>query len=626
MGTITVNAGEYDRVNTPVSCQVNNLDFSSEQYELQLFEKKLGPEEFVSAQLEMDRDLLWWILAGHTPKRSKRVYELRKVPKRGGDRQVQIEDNGTSLILSDDKKRVLAYQYEEAKVPEGVDHIYSRGGFIHPLWSPNGEVLTRIQPPDHYHHYGIWNPWTRTEFEGEEIDFWNLAKGRATVEVAVRPVGITGDIYGEIASTHSHIVKADSIHMDDRVALRENWKIRAWHTDPDRKIGLVDVYSQLHCATSNPLIIKEYRYQGFGFRARSNWDDQTATLQTSEGLDKATGNASRARWCKIQGPTASGVSGIIFMTHPANFNFPEPIRIWPVGTNEGKENVFFNFNPAQDRDWKLEPGNGYGLRYRMLVFDGEIDSLTTENFWSDFAHPPVATFKRHTTLLGKRVLVYTKNGEGFIHDNISTSIEALRSLGKQHGFQVDVSDDPKLFTKTNLAQYDALVFSNTNNEIFNTSSQREAFQQYIRTGGGFVGIHSASGSERDWPWFWKMLGGKFHRHAPHQSFSVDVVEPNHPSTAHLPLRWETGDECYYLKQLNPDIKILLAADLTTVQDEGKEDYPGDTFGNTFPLAWCHSFDGGRQWYTSLGHDKEHYENPVFIQHILGGILWVVQKE
>lgn len=225
----------------------------------------------------------------------------------------------------------------------------------------------------------------------------------------------------------------------------------------------------------------------------------------------------------------------------------------------------------------------------------------------------------------RKIMVYTKNGEGYVHENIKSSITALKKLGEENGFQVDASDDPSIFTDNNLKQYAALVFSNTNNQVFDMEEQKAAFQKYIRSGGGFVGIHSASGSERQWPWFWQLLGGTFYRHAPMQTFRVKVLDKQHASTNMLPEIWEREDECYYLKNLNPDIKVLLVADMNSVTDEEKDQYPGEVFYQSFPLAWYHEFDGGRQWYTSLGHKPEHYEDELFMKHILGGIQWVIQE-
>ena len=228
-----------------------------------------------------------------------------------------------------------------------------------------------------------------------------------------------------------------------------------------------------------------------------------------------------------------------------------------------------------------------------------------------------------------RVLVYTRNhvtnGKGYVHDNIATSVAMIRQLASTNGFVVDASDNPSVFTPENLKKYRAMIFSNANNEAFENDTQRDAFKGFIQSGGGFVGIHSASGSERQWPYYWAVLGGKFKRHPPLQKFSIEVLDPKHPATAHLGATWQWEDEFYYLDNLNPRIHVLLAGDLSTLKDNDKANYPGQTFGNLFPLAWCQEFDGGRQFYTALGHKIEYYSKPDFQKHVLGGILWVLHK-
>ncbi len=227
----------------------------------------------------------------------------------------------------------------------------------------------------------------------------------------------------------------------------------------------------------------------------------------------------------------------------------------------------------------------------------------------------------------KRVLIYTRNytpdGKGFVHDNIADSVVAIFKLGKENGFAVDVSDDPNTFTVQNLKKYNALVFSNSNNEAFENDAQRDAFKKYIQSGGGFVGIHSASGSERKWPYFWEVLGGKFVRHPKFQKFTLRVKDPNHPATKDLPATFEWADECYYLDNLNPDIHPLVVTDPAKIEDPKKAEYPGDRFGDSLPLVWCHTFDGGREYYIALGHKKEDYANPLLIKQILGGIQWAM---
>lgn len=224
---------------------------------------------------------------------------------------------------------------------------------------------------------------------------------------------------------------------------------------------------------------------------------------------------------------------------------------------------------------------------------------------------------------GKKILIYTKNGKGYVHDNLEASVKALKEICEKEGILTDVSDNPSVFTPDNLAQYDAIVFSNTNNEGFDNEEQKKVFQDYCRSGKGFAAIHSANATERQWPWYWALVGGKFIRHAPHQEFDIIVTDPNHPSTSVLPERWTVSDECYYSYQLNPDIHVLLSADMTTVEDKGKGDYPGDTFYKSFPLCWCHTFEDGRQWYTAIGHDAEFYQDETFRAHLRGGVLWVL---
>jgi uncharacterized protein len=196
--------------------------------------------------------------------------------------------------------------------------------------------------------------------------------------------------------------------------------------------------------------------------------------------------------------------------------------------------------------------------------------------------------------------------------------------GRGGGFAVDASDDPAVFSDTSLKQYAAIVFSNSNNEAFTSDVQREAFKHYIESGGGFVGIHSASGSERSWPYFWSVLGGKFVVHPKLQTFTVQVVDRSFPPTKNLPVQFEWTDECYFIAQLNPDIHPLLVTDRTRLSSLELMKIDVSSFPNPLPLAWYHEFDGGREFYIALGHNKEEYANPLLYGMIEGGILWAMK--
>jgi type 1 glutamine amidotransferase len=225
-----------------------------------------------------------------------------------------------------------------------------------------------------------------------------------------------------------------------------------------------------------------------------------------------------------------------------------------------------------------------------------------------------------------RVLVYQKNGKGFVHDNLAASAAAIRELGKQYGFGVDVSTNSAVFADETLKTYQALIFANSNNEAFENNEQRTAFQRYIMRGGGFVGIHSSTGSERQWAYFQQLQGAKFLRHSPLQKFTIDVVDRTHPANAHLDSTWTWADECYFFTNLNPGIKVLLAVDTNSLKDPKLATAPGQKANGVFPLAWYHEFDGGREFYTSLGHKIEYYSDPVFRKHLLGGIRWVMGEK
>ncbi len=241
---------------------------------------------------------------------------------------------------------------------------------------------------------------------------------------------------------------------------------------------------------------------------------------------------------------------------------------------------------------------------------------------------PFAMAVEKASILKKvKVLVYTKNGKGFVHDNIPYAVKCIQKLGKENGFDTDVSDDPTVFTEANLKQYTLLIFPSTNNDVFDTDQQRLVFRRYIEAGGGFVGLHSVTGTERNWQWFKQMLGGTFAWHAINQKFSVKVIDPSHPSVAGLPKVWERKDECYFAKELYPGIKVIMAHDFTTLdssnpaQAEKIKTYSAP-FSGLYPAVWYQQFDGGNIWITALGHDKENYEDPVFIKHILQGINYV----
>lgn len=215
------------------------------------------------------------------------------------------------------------------------------------------------------------------------------------------------------------------------------------------------------------------------------------------------------------------------------------------------------------------------------------------------------------------ILVFTKT-TGFRHDSIPAGIAAVRSLGQQYGFEVDDTEDDSVFNDQDLSKYRVVFFLNTTGEILN-SNQQAAFERFIRRGGGFVGIHSATDTEYEWPWYGKLVGAYFHSHPAIQFAVTRRVDVTHPSTRSLPVEWIRADEWYNFRQpLDPGVTTLLTLD--------EESYSGGIMGARHPLSWYHAYDGGRAWYTAMGHTSETYAEPEYLAHILGGIMWAARSD
>ena len=328
---------------------------------------------------------LWWIVQPTDSKRQRTFQLVKKAMSSPAKPAVTVVDDSGALVIKANGKNVLQYNYKTHYPPAGVDSAFKRSGFIHPLWSPAGNVLTQINPPDHRHHMGIWNPWTDVMFRGKMVDFWNLGDKKGTVRFDHFIAKESGAVYGGFKALQQHIVLPDSSSANEQTAMNEVWDVRVFNVGSN--MWLWDFTSTLNCATNDSVLLKEYRYGGFGFRATPDWNNKNSNVLTSDGKTRKNADASTARWCMIDGNTKTGHSGIVFMSYPANYNFPEPMRVWPEDMN-GRGDVFFSFSPTRNTDWPLAPGKDYVLKYRMLVFDNTLTPQQAEAAWQNFAHPP----------------------------------------------------------------------------------------------------------------------------------------------------------------------------------------------------------------------------------------------
>jgi type 1 glutamine amidotransferase len=215
-----------------------------------------------------------------------------------------------------------------------------------------------------------------------------------------------------------------------------------------------------------------------------------------------------------------------------------------------------------------------------------------------------------------KVLVFCKTA-GFHHNSIAVGVPAIMKLGAENGFLVDSTTNAEMFTTANLKQYAAVIFLSTTGDVLN-DTQQAAFEQYIKAGGGFVGVHAATDTEYGWPWYGNLVGAYFKSHPKQQDAVLHVVDRSFIATKHLPEDWKRWDEWYNYKWIADDLHVLIKID--------EKSYTGGENGDNHPMAWYHSFDGGRAFYTELGHTDESYADPLYLKHLLGGIQYAIGKK
>ncbi len=213
-----------------------------------------------------------------------------------------------------------------------------------------------------------------------------------------------------------------------------------------------------------------------------------------------------------------------------------------------------------------------------------------------------------------RVLVFARSAD-FVHASIPAGMDAIQKLGAENGFDVDTTKLATAFAEDNLSKYAAVIFLNTTGDVLDYR-QEAAFERYIQSGGGFVGIHAATDTEYDWGWYGRLVGAYFSDHPAEQDARFVIRDRNHPSTEHFTdSSWMLHEELYNLKKINPEIRVLLTIDETS--------YQGGTLGGDHPMSWYHDYDGGRSFYTAIGHLPATYSNENYLKHVLGGIQYAI---
>jgi len=302
--------------------------------------------------------------------------------KKGG---VMAERKEEKLRFSFGGKTLMEYQAEPGALPrEDIKKVFTRGGYLHPIFTPAGKLVTDDFPVQHTHHHGIWFPWTKTVFEGRHPDFWNAGAGTGSVDFVKLEKSWSGAVHGGLVARHRFVDL--TAKPKPKVALEETWEVRVYALTGGKKPRLIfDLISTQTCAGKSPLLMPQYRYGGLGVRGNRAWDHNEANptlFLTANGVsDRRAGHATRARWCWMGGRVKGALAGIAILGHPGNFRAPQPMRIHPG-------EPFFNFAPQQFGPMAIRPEKNFVSRYRFVVADGAPNASEIHRFWTDYAHPP----------------------------------------------------------------------------------------------------------------------------------------------------------------------------------------------------------------------------------------------
>lgn len=310
------------------------------------------------------------------------ILSAGKLPASGG---VNVKRHQGALEFMVAGKPAFTYQMDKDAVPRpDIKPEYKRAGYLHPITTPAGTVVSDDYPAQHVHHHGIWTPWTKTSFQGRSPDFWNMGAKTGTVEFVALDRTWSGAVHGGFVARHKFV---DLSAPSPVVALHETWEVTGYDV-PSRGSGpalsVFELTLTQTCATNDPLILPQYHYGGFGYRGRGEWlGKDKAFFLTSEGTtDRVKANHERMRWVHLWGQLPGGPAGLTVLGHPENFRAPQPVRVHP---NE----PYVSFIPSQLGDWKIEPGKPYVARFRFVAFDGEPDRARLEALWQGYAHPAV---------------------------------------------------------------------------------------------------------------------------------------------------------------------------------------------------------------------------------------------
>ena len=288
-----------------------------------------------------------------------------------------VETDDTIVIRFGDNPAVT-YQKALVPPPAGVDPIYTRSGFIHPVRSPSGEAVTGIHPDDHYHHLGLWHAWVKTKVDGQDVDFWNLKEETGAVRFARTLSLLRGSDVAGFTVEQEHVLYPGDPSKES-VMLKEQFTVEARYVDGAYEIDYITVQENI---SQWSLKMPAYRYGGtIAYRAPHHWDKTNSDYLSSEWKTRIDGHTTRSRWIAMWGQRDSGEGYDTFtiLCHDENHDAPQRMRVWPPSSNNGA--IFFNYVPAQEFDFEIKPGQVSTMQYRLVVEEERPNPYTIDQRW-----------------------------------------------------------------------------------------------------------------------------------------------------------------------------------------------------------------------------------------------------
>jgi hypothetical protein len=380
---VRVEAGKHDRVATRLSIPLPKSLHDFKRLGLCRSDDRGYVEGQVVGKGKSKR--LVWQLEKKLSRGTTRTFEILPLTEKQQFERERIvceqEDGKLQVRIGDNP--VLDYNVATQEPPEGLPEYYRRSGYIHPLYSPSGKVVTGDFSNGHVHQHALFFAWTKAKFEDRAVEFWNQKLQLGQVE-HMKVLGTeSGGVVGKFQASLRH-----SGLNDGKVTpiLNEKWDVTISNRSD---VYVIDLETTQECATKNPLTIEKYHYGGMALRGTSQWElekgKQTAVgMLTSDGADRLKGNHSRPNWVALFGPIDGEMNGVAGLSHPDNFRAPQYVRLHPT-------RPYFCFSPMVEKEFSIEPAKPFRARYRFIVYSGDTDKQMLQSLWSDFADPPVVT-------------------------------------------------------------------------------------------------------------------------------------------------------------------------------------------------------------------------------------------